>query len=341
MASNLRRGDRSEAARQLAPKVTQLAPGLTQSFVRQALHRAINGGGPLAPAASAAEEQLHEQGGNVDQGDPRAGSRPRAVRQRRRPGHQPRAPGHRRRRRAGQHHRPRAHPEPSGASIAHLRGYDWPIPACATPSSSPRSAPSRCRSWSSASSCRLRRWPSPRRRARPAARRHRLGRAANELISRVIGKRVATTVGKRVPVIGGAVGAHHRRLEHPARGALRQARAAPPRRPVGGERASSTAARLEALNGALGGAQAHRLARLDELALELRDAPAQRLRLVEAPRPPPAGPAGRRRRRRPPHPRRDGRDRPTFGRGSLTAQVGEIARRRHTRASPARRSSAR
>lgn len=52
--------------RQLAPKVAELAPGLTTSFVREALSRAIRGAGPLPPAARAAEKQLAEQGGDVE-----------------------------------------------------------------------------------------------------------------------------------------------------------------------------------------------------------------------------------------------------------------------------------
>ena len=50
----------------LAPRITDLAPDLTTSFVREALHRAINGVGPLPPAADAADKQLREQKGNVD-----------------------------------------------------------------------------------------------------------------------------------------------------------------------------------------------------------------------------------------------------------------------------------
>jgi hypothetical protein len=52
----------------LAPKVTNLAPGLTTSFVHHALDRAITGVGPLPNAASAADEQLAEQGGDVERG---------------------------------------------------------------------------------------------------------------------------------------------------------------------------------------------------------------------------------------------------------------------------------
>ena len=54
--------------RNLAPKVTELAPHLTAGFVHQALDRAIRGVGPLDGAALAAEKQLDEQKGNVDKG---------------------------------------------------------------------------------------------------------------------------------------------------------------------------------------------------------------------------------------------------------------------------------
>ena len=52
----------------VAPHVPRLAPDLTHSFVREALHRAIHGVGPLPPAAEAAEKQLREQHGRVDRG---------------------------------------------------------------------------------------------------------------------------------------------------------------------------------------------------------------------------------------------------------------------------------
>jgi hypothetical protein len=45
--------------------LTELTPGLTSAFVREALHRAIHGIGPLPPAAAAAEKQLKEQRGDV------------------------------------------------------------------------------------------------------------------------------------------------------------------------------------------------------------------------------------------------------------------------------------
>jgi hypothetical protein len=52
--------------KQLAPRIGKLAPGLTTSFVREALHRAIAGVGPLPGAAKAAQAQLDEQKGDVD-----------------------------------------------------------------------------------------------------------------------------------------------------------------------------------------------------------------------------------------------------------------------------------
>ena len=57
---------RGSVGRQLAPRITDLAPGLTTGFVREALNRAINGVGPLPPAAAAADKQLAEQHGNVE-----------------------------------------------------------------------------------------------------------------------------------------------------------------------------------------------------------------------------------------------------------------------------------
>ena len=50
----------------LPQRLTEIAPGLTAAFVREALHRAIHGIGPLPPAAVAAHRQLKEQKGDVD-----------------------------------------------------------------------------------------------------------------------------------------------------------------------------------------------------------------------------------------------------------------------------------
>jgi hypothetical protein len=51
--------------KQLAPRITDLAPGLADGFVREALRRAIDGVGPLPGAAAAADKQLKEQRGDV------------------------------------------------------------------------------------------------------------------------------------------------------------------------------------------------------------------------------------------------------------------------------------
>ena len=59
-------GVKNVVGKALAPKISGLAPGLTTTFVREALHRAITGVGPLAGAAAAAEKQLKEQRGDVD-----------------------------------------------------------------------------------------------------------------------------------------------------------------------------------------------------------------------------------------------------------------------------------
>jgi hypothetical protein len=56
----------SETGRQLAPRLSVAAPELTNLFVREALHRAIHGVGPLPPASAAADKQLREQRGDVD-----------------------------------------------------------------------------------------------------------------------------------------------------------------------------------------------------------------------------------------------------------------------------------
>jgi hypothetical protein len=53
--------------RRMAPRVTDMAPQLTTSFVREALKRAIQGVGPLPAAALAADKQLREHHGDVDE----------------------------------------------------------------------------------------------------------------------------------------------------------------------------------------------------------------------------------------------------------------------------------
>ena len=57
---------RSRVIRKVAPDLHRAAPGLNSGFVHQTVQRAIHGIGPLPPAASAADKQLEEQGGDVD-----------------------------------------------------------------------------------------------------------------------------------------------------------------------------------------------------------------------------------------------------------------------------------
>lgn len=54
------------AGRQLAPRVAELAPGLTTSFVREALHRAIVGFGPFSGTAKAADKALEHHDGDAE-----------------------------------------------------------------------------------------------------------------------------------------------------------------------------------------------------------------------------------------------------------------------------------
>jgi hypothetical protein len=58
-------GITQRVGRQLAPRIQELAPTLTAGFVREALNRAVDGVGPLPPAAAAADRHLAEQGGDV------------------------------------------------------------------------------------------------------------------------------------------------------------------------------------------------------------------------------------------------------------------------------------
>ena len=196
-----------QVGRQLAPRVTSLAPGVTAGFVREALDRAIHGVGPLPPAARAAEKQLAEQKGDVD----------RAV-----------------------HEVIENHVRYAGAQgfvtnlggmltaaltipanitglaliqcrmiagIAHLRGYDLEDPRV-------RNAILVTILGGDAVNALVKRRKIP---APPMA----LATApqhdpnldltisvevATDLISRVAGKRLATTVGRRIPVVGGLVG---------------------------------------------------------------------------------------------------------------------------------------
>ena len=194
--------------KRLAPHVPALAPGLTTSFVREALHRAIHGVGPLPPAAKAAEKQLAEQHGDVD----------KAV-----------------------HELVENHVRYAGAQgfvtnlgglvtaavtiptnitgvalvqcrmvagIAHLRGYDLADPRV-------RNAVLVCVLGEDAvnSLVKKRKIPAPPMALAtapahdPALDRVISHEVASDLIARVAGKRLAVTVGRRVPVVGGLVGA--------------------------------------------------------------------------------------------------------------------------------------
>lgn len=206
--ASLKKGIAAGAARRIAPKVTHLAPGMTQSFVREALNRAIAGIGPLPPAAHAADAQLREQHGDVD----------KAVRE------------------LIQNHVAYAGVEglstnlgglitativaPASiaglaliqcrmvAGIAHLRGHDLDDPRVRNAILATILGPDTVTKMVKAKQL-----PAPPM-AMATAPQHdpeldRIvsGALGTELVSRVIGKRVATTVGKRVPVVGGAVGA--------------------------------------------------------------------------------------------------------------------------------------
>ena len=194
--------------KRLAPRIPDALPGLTTAFVREALHRAIHGVGPLPPAAHAAEKQLSEQRGRVD----------RAV-----------------------HEVIENHVRYAGAQgfvtnlggvvtaavaipanitglaliqcrmiagIAHLRGYDLDDPRV-------RNGVLACLLGEDEidNLVRKRRLPAP-----PMALATALvhdpdldrlisAEVASNLIARVAGKRLVTTVGRRVPVVGGLVGA--------------------------------------------------------------------------------------------------------------------------------------
>ncbi|WP_166389296.1 EcsC family protein [Nocardioides ochotonae] len=62
----VKRSMASTLGRQLAPRALSAAPGLTASFVREALQRAIQGAGPLPSAARAARTALKAKDGDVE-----------------------------------------------------------------------------------------------------------------------------------------------------------------------------------------------------------------------------------------------------------------------------------
>jgi hypothetical protein len=194
--------------RRMAPQVTTLAPDLTTSFIREALHRAITGVGPLPPAADAADKQRRQHGGHVD----------RAI-----------------------HDVIENHVRYAGAQgfvtnlgglvtaavtipaniaglaliearmiagIAHLRGYDLADPRV-------RNAVLTCMLGEDEvdNLVRRRKLPAPPMAIAtaptydPDLDRIVSAHVASDMITRVAGKRLAVTVGRRVPVVGGLVGA--------------------------------------------------------------------------------------------------------------------------------------
>ena len=193
--------------KQVATRVPRLAPHLTHSFVREALHRAIDGVGPLPAAAEAADKQLREQQGDVE----------RAV-----------------------HEVIENHVRYAGAQglvnglggvltavvtipanitglaliqarmvsgIAHLRGYDLDDPRV-------RNAILTCLLGRDSVDklVKKRKLPAPPMALAtaphhdPELDRQISTEVASELIAKVAGKRLAVTIGRRVPVVGGIVG---------------------------------------------------------------------------------------------------------------------------------------
>jgi uncharacterized protein (DUF697 family) len=201
-------GISKEIGRRLAPQAHKLAPGLTTQFVHESLQRALDGVGPLPPAAEAADKQLAEQGGDIE----------RAV-----------------------HEVIENHVRYAGAQgfvtnlgglatlavalpanivgltllqcrmvagIAHLRGYDLDDPrvhnavlACILGEDKVRSL------------IRKKMIPAPPMAIAtapahdPHLDRLMAAEVTSELLTRVAGKRAATMVGRRIPVVGGVVGA--------------------------------------------------------------------------------------------------------------------------------------
>lgn len=192
----------------IAPKLIEYAPGLTSGVIRQALHRAIMGFGPLPGAIAAAEKQLAEQDGDVD----------KAVRE------------------VIENHIGLASAggfvtnlgglafaavtvptNISGlaiiqcrmvASIAHLRGYDLTDPRV-------RNAILLCLLGEERveRDIKTKRLPAPPMAIATApAYDVKLdhivaSEVASEMLNRVVGKRMVTTVGRKIPFVGGVVGA--------------------------------------------------------------------------------------------------------------------------------------
>ena len=191
----------------VAPRIEKAAPGLTHGVVREVLVRAINGAGPLPPAAASADKQLDDEKGNVDKAISEiiemhvryaaaqgfvtnVGGLVTAV--------------------------VAVPANLTGltlvqcrmiAGIAHLRGYDLDDPRV-------RNAILACLLGEDEVNrlVKKKKLPAPPLALAtapvhdPEVERVVASDVAAELITRVAGKRLATTLGKRVPVVGGLVG---------------------------------------------------------------------------------------------------------------------------------------
>lgn len=192
----------------VAPRVHRLAPERTTQFVHEAFRRAVEGTGPLPPAAQAAEAQLREQRGDVqkavgeviDNHVGYAGAQGFATNL------------------GGLVTAAVTLPANVAglaliqcrmvAGIAHLRGYDLDDPRV-------RNAVLTCMLGEDAVTRLVRNklLPAPPM-ALATAPAHDpdldkvvAAEVASELITKVAGKRVAVVVGRRVPVVGGLIGA--------------------------------------------------------------------------------------------------------------------------------------
>lgn len=201
-------GLKQTVGRQLAPRIHELTPGLSTGFVREALNRAIDGIGPLAPAAVAADKQLAEQRGDVERAIHEviennvriAGAQGFATNV------------------GGLVTATLAIPANvtglaiiqcrMAAGIAHLRGHDLTDPRVrnavlalllgeetVTEMVRARTLPATPMALATAPV------------HDPALDRTIASVVASDIFTRVVGKRLATTVGRRVPVVGGVVGA--------------------------------------------------------------------------------------------------------------------------------------
>lgn len=200
-------GMKDVVGRQIAPRIRELAPGLSTQFVREALSRAIDGVGPLQPAGAAADAQLREQHGDVE----------RAIHE---------VIENNVRLAAGQGFLTNigglvtaAVTIPANitglaviqcrmvAGIAHLRGYDLADPRVRNAILALLLGEEQVQALIEKGQL-----PAhPRQIATSATKDPVLGSTiasvvATDMVTRIAGKRMATTIGRRVPVVGGLVG---------------------------------------------------------------------------------------------------------------------------------------